>query len=279
MVIGAVVGGFLEAGGNLSVLFQPAELIVIGGAAIGAFIISAPKKVIGLVCSNFVSIFKGETINSKFYLVLLMLMYELFWKARKEGLLSIESDLVHPEQSPLFQKYEEVLSNKTIRDFICDSMKTISTTNLPPHKLDYLLEIDIDTNHQEAMISPVSIAKVADALPGLGIVAAVLGVVLTMGKINEPPEVLGHSIGGALVGTFLGVLMCYGFVSPMATNLEHKAQEKQTMLTVIRNSLVAFADGMAPQVALEAGRRAIPSKDRPTSQELEEAIQEWKKKK
>jgi len=278
-VIIAVIGGFLFEHGNLSVLIQPAELVIIAGSALGAFIISSPKKVITLVANNIILIFKTEKIDAKFYMELLMMLYELFWKTRKEGLLAIESDLANPEQSPILQNYKDILENKLVLNFICDSMKVVSNTNLPAHKLDYLLEIDIDATHHESLIPPNIISKIADSLPGLGIVAAVLGVVLTMGKINEPPAILGGSIGAALVGTFLGVLLCYGFVSPMATNLEHQANEQQILLNVIRNALVAFVDGMAPQVALEAGRRAIPVKDRPPSQEIEDRIKEWKKKK
>jgi chemotaxis protein MotA len=173
---------------------------------------------------------------------------------------------------PRFIKYQSVLSNRHALDFICDNLKVMITTNMPPYELDSLMEIDIEANHHEDMIPPLSITKVADALPGLGIVAAVLGVVLTMGKIDQPPAVLGASIGAALVGTFLGVLMCYGFVGPMATNLEHKAKEKEIYSQVIRTALVAFVGGAAPQMAVESGRRAISGAERPSFGELENAI-------
>jgi len=278
IVIGSVIGGFLEAGGNLAVLVQPAELIIIAGAAIGALVIASPGHVLKLVIRDFKNIFGGQSTTKAGYTEVLLLLNQLFWKIRKDGLLAIEEDVENPAQSEVFKRYKSIISNKHTLEFICDNFRMILTTNMPAHELDSLLEIDIEAHHHERMVPSQSIARVADALPGLGIVAAVLGVVLTMGKINEPPAVLGASIGGALVGTFLGVLACYGFVSPMATNLEHKAIEKSTFYNVIKTSLVAFVGGAAPQVAVESGRRAIPSEGRPTFQELEKAIKEWKDK-
>jgi chemotaxis protein MotA len=278
IVIVAVIGGFLEAGGNLSVLVQPAELIIIGGASIGALIIASPGKVLKLVVSDFKNIFSSASTSKANYTEVLLLLNQLFWKIRKDGLLAIEEDVENPAESEVFKRYKSIMSNKHTLEFICDNFRMILTTNMPAHELDSLLEIDVQAHHQEKLIGSQSIARVADALPGLGIVAAVLGVVLTMGKINEPPAVLGASIGGALVGTFIGVLACYGFVGPMATNLEHKAMEKETFYNVIKTSLVAFVGGAAPQVAVESGRRGIPSEARPTFQELEKAIKDWKDK-
>ena len=278
IVIVAVIGGFLEAGGNLSVLVQPAEIIIIAGASIGSLIIASPGKILKLVVKDFKNIFSSTSTTKASYTEVLLLLNQLFWKIRKDGLLAIEEDVENPAESEVFKRYKSIMSNKHTLEFICDNFRMILTTNMPAHELDSLLEIDVQAHHQEKMIPSQSIARVADALPGLGIVAAVLGVVLTMGKINEPPAVLGASIGGALVGTFLGVLACYGFVSPMATNLEHKATEKETFYNVIKTSLVAFVGGAAPQVAVESGRRAIPSEGRPTFQELEKAIKDWKDK-
>jgi chemotaxis protein MotA len=272
VVLGSIIGGYLMEEGNLHVLFQPAEVVIIFGAALGSFFIASPTKVVGLVFKNAFSIVAAKGQSKAKYLELLSLLYQLFSKIRKEGLVSIESDIENPPKSPIFQKHAGLLSNHHVLNFICDNLKVIITANIPPHELDNLMEIEIDTHHHEAMIPSHSVAKIADALPGLGIVAAVLGVVLTMGKIDQPPAVLGHSIGAALVGTFLGVLMCYGFVGPMSANLEHQASEGGAFFQVIRVALVAFVGGSAPQMAVEFGRRAIPDKEKPTFDELEKLV-------
>ncbi len=277
IVTSAVIGGYLLEHGNLNMLIQPAELVIIGGAALGAFFISAPQKVITIVARDLASFFKTEKSDKKTYLDLMLLLYEILVKARKEGLLSIESDLKEPEKSPVFSKYTAITANKRVSEFLYDSLRIIIASEMQPATLENLLDTDIDTRQEEALISSHCLTRIADSLPGLGIVAAVLGVVLTMSKINEPPAVLGHSIGAALVGTFLGVLLCYGFVGPVGYNLAYKAKEEENFLNVIKSSLVAFLDNAVPPLALETGRRAIPSKDRPSSQELEDAIREWKK--
>jgi len=272
VVIGAVLGGYLMEHGNMAVIFQPAEIVIIFGAALGSFLVASPSKVIGLVVGQISTIFNGKGRSKEDYLELLSLLNALFMKIRKDGLISIEADIETPDTSPLFSKYNHVLSNHKAVDFICDNLKVIISSNLPPHEMDSLMEVDIDAHHNETLIPSLSVAKVADSLPGFGIVAAVLGVVLTMGKIDQPPAVLGHSIGAALVGTFLGVLMCYGFVGPMAANLEHQAKEDEAFYSVIKVSLVAFVGGSAPQMAVEFGRRAVPGKERPTFNELETHI-------
>jgi len=272
VVLGSVFGGFLMEKGNLYVLLQPAELLIIFGAATGGFLISSPPRVVSSVVENISVVLRSSSQSKEMYLDLLSLLYQLFTKIRKEGLISIEANIETPQKSPVFTKYVTVLSNHHAINFICDNLKVIITTNVPPHELDSLMDLEIETDHQEAMVPSNSIAKVADALPGLGIVAAVLGVVLTMGKIDQPPSVLGHSIGAALVGTFLGVLMCYGFVGPMATNLEHNARQDIVYFQVIKIALVAFVGGAAPQMAVEFGRRAIPGKEKPTFDELESEV-------
>jgi chemotaxis protein MotA len=272
IVIGSVISGFLMEKGNLNVIFQPAEFLIIFGAATGSFLISSPPKVVGAVVKDITSIINPKNQNKEKYLELLTLLYQLFSKIRKEGLISIESDIENPDKSAIFDSYSSVMTNHHIVNFICDNLKVIITTNVPPYELDNLMDLEIETHHHEAMVPSHSIAKVADALPGLGIVAAVLGVVLTMGKIDQPPAVLGHSIGAALVGTFIGVLMCYGFVGPIATNLEHRAKEGSVFFQVIKIALVAFVGGSPPQMAVEFGRRAIPGKVRPTFEELEDAV-------
>jgi chemotaxis protein MotA len=272
VVLGAVISGYLMEHGNLSVLVQPAELVIIGGASIGAFLVASPKKVASAVVRQVGSIFRSSSHGKAHFLELLSMLFQIFSKIRKEGLISIEGDIETPNTSPLFQRYPRIVKDQHIMNFICDNMKVIITTSIPPHELDSLLDIEIETGQHESMIPSHSVAKIADALPGLGIVAAVLGVVLTMGKIDQPPAVLGHSIGAALVGTFIGILACYGFVGPLATNLEHKAKEGEVGLTVIKLALVAFVGGSAPQIAVEFGRRAIPGDDKPTFAELEKML-------
>jgi chemotaxis protein MotA len=272
VLFGCIIGGFLMEEGNLHVLMQPAELVIIGGAALGALVISATPKVLGAVFKGFIGVLGGKPQTKGKYVELLSLLYQLFSKIRKEGLVSVEADIENPEKSAIFKKYPGVLANHHVLNFICDNLKVIVTANVPPHELDSLMEIEIDTHHHESLISSHAIAKVADGLPALGIVAAVLGVVNTMGKINEPPAVLGHSIGSALVGTFLGVLLSYGVVGPIATNLENQAEESHGPLNVVRTAMVAFVGGSAPQMAVEFGRRAVPDKEKPTFNELESAV-------
>ncbi len=274
VVLGAVIGGYLMEHGNLSVLVQPAELVIIGGAALGAFLISSPPKVTAHVIKNIFGVFASKSRSKGQYLELLTLLYRLFSKIRKDGLISIEADIENPHKSPLFAKYRSVLSNQHALSFICDNFKVIVSANIPPHELESLADIEIETTHHEAMIPAHSVARVADGLPGLGIVAAVLGIVLTMSKIDQPPAVLGHSVGAALVGTFLGVLLCYGFVGPISVNLEHKAKEENNFFQVIKVALVAFVGGAAPQMAVEFARRAIPGKEKPTFDELEKTVRD-----
>ncbi|MBF0344897.1 MAG: flagellar motor stator protein MotA [Nitrospirae bacterium] len=270
IVMTAVIGGYLMEHGNLALLVNPAEFFIIGGAAVGSFVVASPKKVIHLTLEKLKTMFSASATKEA-YLELLALLFLIFSKVRKEGLISIEQDVEDPSKSAIFMKYKSVFANKGALGFICDNLKVIITTSMPTHELDELLSTDIEARSHEEMLPSMSIQKMADALPGFGIVAAVMGVVLTMGKINEPPAVLGHSIGAALVGTFLGVLLCYGFVGPIAANMELRAKEDEVYFQVIKVALVAFVGGAAPQMAVESGRRAIPSAERPGFSELEEA--------
>lgn len=272
VVLAAVIGGFLMEGGNLHVMWQPAEYVIIFGAALGAFFLSSPGDIVPLVFKSAAGIFGSGSVSKAQYIELLSLLNTIFSKIRKDGLISIEADIENPKKSPLFSKYKSVLANHHALDFICDNLKVMITTNMPPHELDSLMDVDISAHHHVEMQPSESITKVADALPGLGIVAAVLGVVLTMGKIDQPPSVLGHSIGAALVGTFLGVLACYGFVGPIATNLENQAKNRGVYFEVIKVALVAFVGGAAPQMAVELGRRAIAGSARPSFTELEKSL-------
>ena len=277
IVVGSVIGGYLMEQGNLSLLFQPAEMVIIVGAALGGFVISSPMKVIKAVQSSILRMFKSKIYTSSDYLDALVLMSEIFYKIRKEGLVSIESDLDEPEKSSIFPKYPKFLKNHHALSFLTDTLRTLTITDIEAHELGALLDYEIEAHYEEAVLPAKIIASVADSLPGLGIVAAVMGIVITMKKISEPPEVLGHSVGAALVGTFLGVLLCYGFVGPMSRNLESIANEDREFLTVIKAALLAFINTPSPQVAIEFARRVVPGELRPSFLELEAVIKKAKK--
>lgn len=278
VVTGAIAGGYLMEHGNLYVLLQPAEVVIIFGAAFGAFLVASPMKVIKLTSGSVLKIFNNKPYEKADYLEVLMLLSEIFYKIRKQGLVSIEGDVDAPQESTIFKNYPKILKNHHAITFITDTLRMVITTTIEPYELESLMETELEEHHEESLIPAKSMANTADALPGLGIVAAVLGVVLTMGKIGEPPEVLGHSIGAALVGTFLGVLMCYGFVGPMSKNLEYVAQEEFQYLNVLKIALKSFvSNNAAPMVAIEFGRRAIPAKQRPDFVEVEEAVRQVRK--
>ncbi|MGE5341726.1 MAG: flagellar motor stator protein MotA [Candidatus Omnitrophota bacterium] len=273
-VILSIVVGYKMEQGNLSIMFQPAEYIIIGGAAFFSLIISAGKN-FSAVIKNVTLIFKPSLGNKKNYLDLLLLLHNLFAKAQKEGLISLEPHIDAPDKSDIFKRFQSITSHTKIRLSITDNLRILISGG-SPDQLESLIEIDIETQHKEALYAPGLITKIADGLPGLGIVAAVLGVTLAMAKIAAPPEVLGHTVAAALVGTFLGVLMCYGFVGPIATYLEHAVSDEEAFFIAIKMALVAFAEGTHPTLAVEAARRAIPTHGRPTFQEIENEIRKWK---
>ena len=278
IVSAAVIGGYLLECGNLSVIFQPVEILIIGGAAIGGFIIASPMKVIKATGSSIARIFSNKPYTKQDYMEVLIMINGIFYKIRQQGLVSIESDVDAPEQSPLFSQYPNILKNHAAITLITDTLRTVMTTTIAPHELEALIDQELEALHDEALGPAHSISNVADALPGLGIVAAVMGVVLTMGKIKEPPEVLGASIGAALVGTFTGVLLCYGYVGPMGKNMEFIANEDQKFLNVIKVALLAFiGGGAAPKVAVEFGRRVVPVEAKPSFLEMEDALRAAKK--
>jgi chemotaxis protein MotA len=278
IVSAAVIGGYLLEGGNLSVIFQPVEILIIGGAALGGFIIASPMKVIKATGSSIARIFTNKPYTKQDYMEALIMINGIFYKIRQQGLVSIESDVDAPEQSPLFSKFPNVLKNQAAITLITDTLRTVMTTTIAPHELEALIDQELEALHDEAVAPAHSVSTVADALPGLGIVAAVMGVVLTMGKIKEPPEVLGASIGAALVGTFTGVLLCYGYVGPMGKNMEFIANEDQKFLNVIKVALLAFiGGGAAPKVAVEFGRRVVPVEAKPTFLEMEDALRTTKR--
>jgi chemotaxis protein MotA len=278
IVAGCVIGGYLLEHGNMAVLLQPVELLIIGGAALGGFIIASPLHVMKAVISAVLGMFTHKPRTKKDYAEILLLLNGIFYKIRQQGLVSIESDVDAPDESPLFTKFPNILKNHEAVALIADTLRTVMTTTIAPHELEALIEQELDAHHEEAMTPAHSVNTIADGLPGLGIVAAVLGVVLTMAKIKEPPEVLGASIGAALVGTFLGVLLCYGFVGPMGKHLEFIAEEDLQYMNVIKVALLAFiGGGAAPKVAVEFGRRVIPTKMKPGFIEMEDIFREAKK--
>jgi len=272
IVVGGIIGGYLMEHGQLGVLYQPAELVIIGGAALGSFMIASPIKVMKNVLASLRKLLTAKAHGKDFYLQVLTLLFDIFSKMRKEGLLSMEKDLEAPDKSQIFQKYPEIIKNHHLLAFICDNLNVIVSISVQPHEIESLMDIDIEVNHEHELVGAQSINTVSDSLPGLGIVAAVLGVVVTMGKISEPPEVLGHSIGAALVGTFLGILMCYGFVGPLATNITHMIREEGVAFQMVKLSLIAYMQTTSPQMAVEFGRRAIAGNDRPTFNELQQNI-------
>lgn len=276
IVLVSVIGGYALEHGNFSVLFQPVEILIIFGAAGGGFIIASPPKVMKLVLGGIGKVLSAKAYSKEDYLEVLSLLSEIFAKIRREGLVSIEEDVEKPESSKILSKYPSFLKNHHAVALVTDTLRTVMTTSIAPHELDSLLEAELEAHHEEALIPSKTINNIADSLPGLGIVAAVLGVVITMGKISEPPEVLGNHIGAALVGTFLGVLMCYGFVGPLARNLEAMASEDKEFFSVIKVALVSFVSDAAPQIAIEFGRRVIPGNVKPTFNEVEEVLKRAK---
>jgi chemotaxis protein MotA len=277
IVLGSVILGYLMEHGNLSVLVQPAELVIIGGAAIGSLIIASPLRVIKKIIAAVLRALTGKATSKADYMDSLIMLSEIFTKIRKEGLVSIESDVDNPEESKIFSAHPMFLKNHHAVSLVTDTLRTVMTTSISSYELEALLDNELEAHHEESVAPAKSLNTVADALPGLGIVAAVLGVVLTMGKIKEPPEVLGHSIGAALVGTFLGVLLCYGFVGPLSKNLEVIASDDKEYLAVLKVGLVSFIGGAAPQIAVEFARRAIPGHSKPTFLEVEETLRALKK--
>ena len=277
IVLVSVIGGYILEQGNLHVLFQPVELLIIGGAAVGAFIIANPIKVIKATISGLVKILGAKSYGKNDYMEILLLLSEIFTKIRKEGLVSIEADVDKPDESKIFSKYPKFLKNHHAVSLVTDTLRTVMTTSIAPHELEALLDNELESVHEEDLAPSKAITNIADAMPALGIVAAVLGVVITMGKIKEPPEVLGHSIGAALVGTFLGVLLSYGFVGPLGRNLEHLVNEEKEFLNVLKVGIIAFVGGAAPQIAVEFARRVVPGHVKPAFIEVEEAIRALKK--
>jgi chemotaxis protein MotA len=271
VVFGAIVAGYLMEKGNLLVLVQPAELIIIGGAALGTLLIANPVYIIKAMAGGVLGVLKPSAFNKKRYLTTMQMMFEFLNKVRKEGLLSVENDVEKPNESAIFKKYPDFLKDHHVCDFVCDTLRMAITGGVDPFDMDQMMERDMEVHHHGAVAPISSLTTVADALPGLGIVAAVLGVVITMGSIGGPPEEVGRKVAAALVGTFLGILLCYGLVGPLAANLTKGADANNEYLQVLRVLILSFLKGNAPIIAIEMARRAIPAHVRPSFTEMEKA--------
>src|ERR1700758_3459167 len=270
VVFGAVVGGYLMEHGNIRVLLQPAELLIIGGAGAGTVLVANPLHILKKIAGGLGGVFGSSKFSKQRYLDTMKMMYDLLNKARKEGLMALENDVEEPEKSSIFSKRPEFLKDHHLRAFVCDSLR-MAITGVDAFDLDQTLDLDMEVHHQDATLPTTALSTMADSLPGLGIVAAVLGVVITMGALGGPPEEIGHKVAAALVGTFLGILLCYGLVGPIASNMAKAAAEEHAFLYVLRVLMVSFLKGTAPIMAVEVARRAVPGHVRPSFKELEQA--------
>jgi len=272
VVFGSIVAGYLMEHGNLKVLLQPAELIIIGGAAIGTVLIANPLYILKAIAAGVGGAFGGSKFSKEKYLETLKMLFDLFTRARKEGLMALETDSDDPEKSPVFSKFPSFLKDHHALDFVCDTIRMAASGGVEPFDVDQMMELDMETHHHQAGLPIASLSTMADSLPGLGIVAAVLGVVITMGALGGPPEEIGHKVAAALVGTFLGILLCYGLVGPLASSMAKGVDEEHSYYHVMRVVIVAFMKGTPPSLAVEFGRRAIPNIVRPSFKEMEQFI-------
>jgi chemotaxis protein MotA len=271
VVFGCIVAGYLMEHGNLKVLMQPAELVIIGGAAAGTVLIANPLSTLKDIARGVAGVFGSSHYTTKGYVGLLTMTFELLNKARREGLVALEGDVEDPQKSPVISKYPAFVKDHHAVNFLCDTMRMAISGGIEAFDLDQMLEGDLDIHHHEGTLAPAALNTMADALPGLGIVAAVLGVVITMGALGGPPEEIGHKVAAALVGTFLGILLCYGLFGPIAQRMSKSADEERAFLNVLRAAMIAFLKGIAPVLAVEIGRRAVPVHVRPSFKEVEDA--------
>jgi chemotaxis protein MotA len=265
-----VIGGYLMEHGALSVLWQPAEYVIIGGAAIGSLLVSTPGKVLKATAAQIKDALSGKGTSKADVADLLAMLYQIFKVAQQSGVMALESHFDNPQNSSILSRYPKFLARHHAVDFLADSVKVVIVGGLAAHDLEALMDEDLHVHHEEAGRPATALMRVSDALPGLGIVAAVLGVVITMGKIDGPPEEIGHSIGAALVGTFLGILMSYGFLSPLASHLEGRVADEGHYGQCIKAGLLAIYKGNSPAIAVEFARRVLPSDVRPTFEETEQ---------
>lgn len=272
VVLVSVFGGFAMEGGPLLLLVQPVEFVIIGGAAIGALLISAPASLLKKIIAKVMGTLKGSAVNTQTYLDLLKLLFDVFQLSRKDGLIALEGHIENPENSTLFTQYPQFLNNKHLLYFICDTFRLVVLGGVAAHDMESLMDCDIETHHHEGTKPGMILQKIGDSMPGLGIVAAVLGIVITMQAIDGPPEEIGHKVAVALVGTFLGIYLSYGFIQPLATNIDMANDEESKIFETIKSGMIAFAKGLNPIIAVEFARRSIPSEYRPEFQEMEKHV-------
>lgn len=278
VVCGSVFGGFVLAGGHMAILFQPIELLMIGGAAVGATLVGNTPKTLKASLKALPTVLKGSKFNKALYMELMTMLFDVLTKIRKEGLMSIEGDIEKPEDSPLFSKYSLVVSDHHIMEFLSDYLRLMVSGNMDAMQIENLMDNELETHHYEAHAPAHFVAKLGDGLPAFGIVAAVMGVVHTMESVGIPPAELGILIAKALVGTFLGILLAYGFVGPLSSLLEQKLDEESKAYQCIKVTLLASLNGYAPALSVEFGRKVLFSTERPSFSELEEHIKNSKSK-
>lgn len=276
VALGCIFGAYVAIGGPIAALIQPTKFIMIFGGALGAYIAASSSHALKHTIAGLVSCFKGSKYTRAFYMELLALLFELLSKVRKEGLMSIEADVEEPEKSAIFTKYPTVLAEHHVVEFITDYLRLMVGGNLNAQEIENLMDNEIETHHQEEMHLSHAVAKMSDSLPAFGIVSAVMGVVITMGSLHLPPPELGALIAKALVGAFLGILLSYGFMTPLASVLETKANESTKVLQTIKVVLIASLNGFSPLVAVEFGRKVLYSNERPSFRELEDDIKSRK---
>jgi chemotaxis protein MotA len=270
-VFGAIVGGYLMEHGNLKVLMQPAELLIIFGAALGTVLIANPLPVLIAIAKGIAGVFGGSKFHKTFYLDHLKMIYELYNYARKSGTAKLEEDIDKPDKSQIFSKYPKFLKDHHAVAFWCDTLRMAVTGGVDVMEIDSMMEIDLEVHHSESAQPVAGLTTMADALPGLGIVAAVLGVCITMGSLGGPKEEIGHKVASALVGTFLGILMCYGLFGPISSAMGKEQEAEGRYYGFLRMASLAFVKGVSPMMAVELARRSIPHGVRPSFQEMEAA--------
>jgi len=276
VVIVSVIGSFIALGGHLGALYQPFELTLIAGSALGAFLAGNSRKSVGLVLQSLPHAIKGAPYSKALYMELMALLYVLLNKARREGLMAIESHIEDPQSSPIFAEYPAVVRDPKLMEFITDYLRIMISGNMSPFEIETLMDEEIDTYRHEREVPVHALRSVADALPAFGIVAAVLGVIKALAAVDQPPAILGDLISKAMVGTFLGVLLAYGFVAPLASRVERRTNESVKVLECIKTTLLASMNGYPPQLAVEFGRKVLFSMVRPSFTELEEHVRQAK---
>jgi chemotaxis protein MotA len=269
IVLGSVIGGYLMHHGQLAVLWQPNEFVILGGAGLGAMLAANPLPVVKGVFAQTLGLIKPNPFGAKAYAELLQVLYEIFQKARKDGLVGLEAHIEDPHSSDIFSKYPSFSQNHHAVSLLCDTLKVLLTGTVEDHNLAEILDVDLEKHHHEAMQVPHAVTTVGDAMPGFGIVAAVLGVIITMGNIGGEASEIGKSVAAALVGTFLGILLAYGIFGPIAKAMENRIAAEHDYMLCVRTALLAFARGDAPMTAVEFARRNVEPHERPSFSELE----------